>query len=96
LSHQDLSDNYGLTYSDAIRLKAAKEIIRRSQVAEVLDKPKISGSRDAFLVMQHLGELCYEEFWIVVLNRANRVIDRIKFSEGGISGTVVNFLIGNP
>jgi DNA repair protein RadC len=32
----------------------------------------------------------YEEFWIILLNRANKVLQKVKISEGGISGTVVD------
>ena len=32
----------------------------------------------------------YEEFWIILLNRANKVISKCQISEGGISGTVVD------
>jgi DNA repair protein RadC len=34
--------------------------------------------------------LPYEEFWILLLNRANKVIKKERISEGGISGTVVD------
>ena len=32
----------------------------------------------------------YEEFWIVILNKSNRIISQHKISEGGVSGTVVD------
>jgi DNA repair protein RadC len=32
----------------------------------------------------------YEEFWILLLNRANKIIRKVPISEGGISGTVVD------
>ena len=37
-----------------------------------------------------LGDLPHEEFWILLLNRANRVIDKIRISQGGISGTIID------
>jgi DNA repair protein RadC len=37
-----------------------------------------------------MGDLPYEEFWIILLNKANKVIKKVKVSEGGISGTVVD------
>jgi hypothetical protein len=52
---------------------------------------KISGSKDVFDLFQpFLGDIPYEEFWILLLNRANRVIDKIKISQGGISGTIID------
>jgi len=41
-------------------------------------------------LFQHLSDCLYEEFWIVVLNKANRVIDSYRVSEGGVTGTVVD------
>ena len=37
-----------------------------------------------------LGALPYEEFWAVYLNASNRVIDRMRVSQGGVSATVVD------
>jgi DNA repair protein RadC len=85
-----LAEQCDISYKEALQFKLAGELIRRCQVAEVLEKPKISNSRDAYLHVKHLEQSLYEEFWIVVLNKANRVIDRIKVSEGGLTGTVVD------
>jgi DNA repair protein RadC len=75
---------------DAIRIKAIFELANRKKVQEVLDKPKISNSKDVYQLFRHLSDCKYEEFWILMLNRANRVIDKVKISEGGIAGTVVD------
>jgi len=80
----------GLSLNDTLRIKAVFELARRQQVAAVMDKPKISCSKDVYQLFQHLSDLQYEEFWIIVLSKANKVVDRIKISEGGISGTVVD------
>ena len=40
-----------------------------------------------------LSDLAHEEFWILFLNRSNRVINRMKLSQGGISGTVTDVRI---
>jgi hypothetical protein len=62
---------------------------RRRNASEVVVKPKISSSRDAYTVFHSLmGELPYEEFWMLLLNRANKIMKAVKVSEGGISGTV--------
>jgi DNA repair protein RadC len=37
-----------------------------------------------------LGDLPHEEFWILILNRSNQVIDKVRISQGGISGTVID------
>jgi DNA repair protein RadC len=37
-----------------------------------------------------IADLHHEEFWILLLNRANIIIDRYKGSQGGVSGTVMD------
>jgi len=37
-----------------------------------------------------LSDIGHEEFWILLLNRANNVIERYQVSKGGITGTVVD------
>ena len=60
-------------------------------VATVLEKKKIGESRDAYELMRgRIADLEHEEFWILFLNRANRVIGIRKISEGGFSGTVAD------
>ena len=63
----------------------------RRNAAEVVVKPKISRSQDAYTIFHSLmGELPYEEFWMLLLNRANKIMKTVKVSEGGISGTGVD------
>lgn len=57
------------------------------------DRLKLAASRDVFdLVHLKFGENVetYEEFYVILLNRANRVLGISKISEGGISGTVAD------
>jgi DNA repair protein RadC len=42
------------------------------------------------VLYQHLADLSHEEFWILLLNRSNRIIEKRKISQGGISGTVTD------
>ena len=37
-----------------------------------------------------LSDLKHEEFWILLLNRSNQVIDQVRISQGGVSGTVTD------
>ena len=37
-----------------------------------------------------IGDLRYEEFWILLLNRANKLIDVKLVGRGGVSGTVAD------
>lgn len=87
----DLMKIRGIGPARAIQITAALELGKRRNESEVLVKEKISCSRDAFEVLKSaMGDQPYEEFWILILNKANRVIRKCCISEGGISGTVVD------
>ena len=86
-----LSNIKGIGAVKAITLHAALELGRRCRLAEVRQKAKINTSRDAFSFLEPLlRDLPHEEFWILLLNRANMVIDTRMISRGGVSGTVVD------
>ena len=37
-----------------------------------------------------IGELQHEEFWIIYMNNANKVLQKMQLSKGGITGTLVD------
>jgi DNA repair protein RadC len=91
LSLSDLMKYKGVGEAKAITILAALELGKRRNEAVVIEKDKISNSRDAFEIFRsRIGDLPYEEFWIILLNKANKVIRYCNISEGGISGTVVD------
>ena len=56
--------------------------------------PTIQKSTDAFsLFAPRLGHLTHEEFHVAFLNRANRVVNTLSVSKGGINATVVDLRI---
>lgn len=91
-SLNDLKDDIkGIGDAKAITIIAAMELSRRRQLSEIETKPKITSSSDAYrIIAPLLMDLEHEEFWILMLNRGNRVIGRQRISTGGISGTVVD------
>ncbi|MFN5171143.1 MAG: RadC family protein [Cyclobacteriaceae bacterium] len=91
LSVKDLMKVKGIGEAKAITIVAALELGRRRKELEPEAKPKITGSKDAFeLLRGDLMDLPKEEFWVLLLNRANRVIAKRRISEGGVSGTVAD------
>ncbi|GAG80070.1 unnamed protein product [marine sediment metagenome] len=91
LSIHDLMKMKGIGQAKAITILAALELGRRRKSSETMKKKKISSSRDVLEYFQPLlADLHYEEFWVLLLNRSNRVINKIKISQGGISGTVID------
>ncbi len=84
----------GIGSAKAITIAAALELGRRRQQTGDDIKPKITTSREVYEIFQPLlCDLLYEEFWILLLNRSNRVIERIRVSQGGIAGTVTDIRI---
>ncbi|MCX6266578.1 MAG: DNA repair protein RadC [Bacteroidetes bacterium] len=94
LSKQSMTDLIkvkGIGQAKAVTIIAALELGRRRNESEVLIRDKIKTSRDAYEIFRStIGDRPYEEFWIILLNRANKVLKKCNISEGGISGTVVD------
>jgi DNA repair protein RadC len=91
LSVTELAAAGNITIAQATRVITAFEIGRRRSASEVVTKEKISSSRNAYEILRSvLTDKPYEEFWIILLNRANKVLQKVQISEGGISGTVVD------
>lgn len=84
----------GVGEAKAITIAAALEIGRRRQLSDLRERPRITGSRDAFQVVAPLlTDLHHEEFWVLMLNKANEVFARERLSTGGMAGTVVDVKI---
>lgn len=84
----------GIGEAKAVTIAAALELGRRRKMAEAADNPQIRSSADVFNIFSPLMEdLSHEEFWILFLNRANKVLGRLKISQGGVSGTVTDVRI---
>ena len=87
----ELMQFHGIGQAKAVCISAALELGRRRKEENTAEKPCIQSSRDAFTIMQPLvGDLAHEEFWILLLNRSNRLIESVRTSQGGISGTVTD------
>ena len=81
----------GLGETKALTILAALELGRRRQLTDVKDRPLVRSSKDSYhAISPILEDLPHEEFWILLLNRANRIISRERVSAGGVTGTVVD------
>lgn len=90
-SVRELMQFRGIGQAKAVVITSALELGRRRNGEEISEKPAIHSSRDAYAIMQPmLGDLLHEEFWILLLNRSNRLIEVLRTSQGGISGTVTD------
>lgn len=91
LSVKDLMKIKGIGEAKAITIIAALELGRRRRDLESEEKPKIGSSRDAYQIFKgHLMDLPHEEFWMLLMNRANRVLKIVQISQGGVAGTVAD------
>ncbi|VXB46452.1 conserved hypothetical protein [Flavobacterium sp. 9AF] len=94
LSISQLTQFKGIGEAKAIAIAAALELGRRRRVEETVLVSKITSSKAVFELMQPIiGELAHEEFWVIYLNNANKIIQKAQISKGGLTGTVVDFRI---
>lgn len=90
----ELKALHGIGEAKAVTIAAALELGRRRKLAEAPENGQIKSSADVFNIFHPLlSDLSHEEFWILFLNRSNKPINRMKISQGGISGTVTDVRI---
>ncbi|WP_316822345.1 RadC family protein [Pedobacter gandavensis] len=90
LTVQDLCKFRGIGAARAISIIAALELGRRRKPGAVV-LPKISSAQDCYRELSAvMTDLPHEEFWVLLLNRANEVISKQQISKGGLTGTVAD------
>ncbi len=91
LSVNDLTKFKGIGTAKAVSILAALELGKRRRADDMIKKAKITSSQAVFEVLYaELSDKNYEEFWVLLLDRANQVIRKVNISEGGLSGTVAD------
>lgn len=91
LSIADLQKYKGIGEAKAISLIATLEVAKRRRAEAVLERAKITQSSDLFEVFGPvLEDLNHEEFWAVFLNGANKVMEVVNLTKGGMRQTVVD------
>lgn len=91
LSVKELTKTKGIGEAKAISIVAAMELGRRRKDEEISKKIKVTSSQQAYNYFKPmLLDLPHEEFWVIMLNRANVIIKSEKISHGGVSGTVAD------
>lgn len=96
LSVGELLKRYkGIGRAKALSLLAALELGSRAGAdARAVSDPKVTGPEDAYQLMrQYFERLDHEQFWVMMLNRANHVIGTYCVSQGGMAATVVDVKI---
>jgi len=91
LSLNNLMKFHGIGEAKAVSIISALELGRRRKSLTENKAPKVESSQTAFeQLYPYLADLDHEQFYTILLNRANKVIDVIKVSQGGVSGTVAD------
>ncbi len=86
---KDLMKYKGIGEVKALQTLAAIEIARRYQQEKFTKDFQVRSSQDAYnYLYPRMCDLEHEEMWVLVLNRAKRVVDRFRVSIGGTSATV--------
>lgn len=83
----------GIGPTKAITVTAAIELGARCQceLQKIADRPQMTSSQTIYNHMRAaLERLPHEEFWVLALNRANRIESRWMISQGGMAATVVD------
>lgn len=92
-SYADLL-NYGLSHLQAVRLIAMIEFSKRKGMQEAKQKEVIKCSKDVFDIFSPLlSDLDHEQFYVLFINRANKVNKYERISQGGTAGTITDVKI---
>ena len=99
--YQTLSEIAAAGMDELVQIKGmgvrrAKKVLAAIQLANIkmYEKPdlvQVKSSRDAYEILTPtMSDLPHEEFWVLYLNRSNKVIYKERHSTGGIAGTVAD------
>lgn len=88
---RDFSQFKGLGPAKSITIMAALELGKRRKLQERPERASIRSSQDIYeLFHPLLCDLPTEEFWVLLLNQAAKVIDKVRISRGGIDQTTAD------
>lgn len=84
---RDYSRFKGMGPAKSITIMAALELGKRRKLQDLRQRTRITCSRDIFDLFHPLMcDLEQEEFWVLLLNQACKVIDKVRIGTGGIDG----------
>jgi len=88
LSLEALKECKGIGHAKAISIIAAFELGRRRSSNNCMPVPNIQSSKSAYnIIKPKLLDLPHEEMWVLLLDRANKLIATENIGKGGISAT---------
>lgn len=91
IEYSNLAKRKGFGPAKASRLIAALELSNRREKSHKTERETIRNSQDAYHIFKsNLSYLHHEEFWVMMLNRKNKVIKIQRLSEGGWANVMVD------
>jgi len=91
LNISDLVKFNGIGEAKAISIIAALELGRRRKSINTTIQSIINSSKLAYNEIRgQLSDLPHEEFWVLYLNRKNKVLKKVNISKGGVTGTIAD------
>ena len=90
-SIEELCRFKGIGPAKAITILAASELGKRRKEEGVEERKSVLSSKDVYECFYPLMcDLPTEECWVLLLNQASKIIDKVKISAGGLSATAVD------
>lgn len=81
----------GIGPAKAVTILAASELGKRRKEEDAYERKVIRSSKDVYeCFYARMCDLPTEECWVLLLNQASKVIDKVRVSSGGISATAVD------
>jgi DNA repair protein RadC len=94
ISLKQLQSVKGVGLTKGITLLSALELGRRRGSAHTEERPAIHEGMDVWNIMGPiLSDLTHEEFWVLALNQAGRLIDKKKIGHGGLAAALADVRI---
>jgi len=93
-SIRELMTYKGVGEAKAITILAACELGKRRQMESAEERPELSTATRIYNYMHPvMQDLDVEEFWVLYLNQAHRLIKKVRIAHGGISEVSVDVRI---
>jgi DNA repair protein RadC len=81
----------GIGEAKAITIIASLEFGKRRKTQENIDRKRVKSSSDIFHLFEaDLIDLNHEEFWVALLDGANKLIETKRLTQGGSNQTIVD------
>lgn len=91
LTIRDLTAYNGIGEAKAVTIMAACELGRRRTAARPEERPDLGSATAIFNYLRpRMGELPYEEAWLLLMNHRFKLIKDVRLSHGGLTETAID------